>query len=188
MHPRYERFVDEYLIDLNPRRAAIAAGYVGTSKGYPSEKASRLLKRRDVQAALAQRKTSQIKKAEVSASAVLDQLRALSMVDIRSFFDDDGALLPPSQWTTDMGCAVSSFDVVKRNVTSGDGKVDDVFRIRLADKVRALEMLAKHFGLLVDRVDHSGAVVFVHEQPDEPVAIEHAVAVPVPALPEGTRS
>jgi hypothetical protein len=62
-------------------------------------------------------------------------------------------------------------------VTTGDGKTDDVFRVRLADKVRSLEMLAKHFGLLVDRVDHSGAIVFQHEQLDGPVTVE-AVRVP----------
>ena len=41
-------------------------------------------------------------------------------------------------------------------------------------------MLAKHFGLLVDRVDHSGAIVFQHEQMDAPVTVE---AVRVPETP-----
>ena len=105
---------------------------------------------------------------------------------MRAFFTEDGALKPPSQWTEDMGRAVSSFDVVKRNVTSGDGKVDDVFRVRLVDKVRSLEMLAKHFGLLIDRVDHSGAVVFVHEQLDAPVTVESSAgSKPVDELTDG---
>jgi phage terminase small subunit len=172
INPRQQRFVDEYCIDLDGKRAALAAGYVGTFPNYPHEAANRLLRSPLVRAAIASRKEGQLQRSELSASTVLDQLRALSMIDMRDFFDDDGALKPPSRWSVDMGRAVVSFDTVKKNVTSGDGKSDDVFRVRLADKVRSLEMLAKHFGLLVDRVDHSGAIVFQHEQLDVPVTVE----------------
>ena len=183
MTVRQQRFVDEYCIDLDGKRAALVAGYSGSNANYPHEAANRLLRSPVVRAAIARRKEAQLQRAELSASTVLDQLRALSMIDMRDFFDDDGALKPPSRWSVDMGRAVVSFDTVKKNVTSGDGKSDDVFRVRLADKVRSLEMLAKHFGLLVDRVDHSGAIVFQHEQLDTPVTVEHA-AVPAVALPE----
>jgi phage terminase small subunit len=172
INPRQQRFVDEYCIDLDGKRAALAAGYVGTFPNYPNEAATRLLRSPPVREAIASRKEGQLKRAELSASTVLDQLRALSMIDMRDFFDDDGALKPPSRWSVDMGRAVVSFDTVKKNVTSGDGKSDDVFRVRLADKVRSLEMLAKHFGLLVDRLDHSGAIVFQHEQLAVPVTVE----------------
>ena len=177
INPRQQRFVEEYCIDLDGRRAALAAGYVGSYANYPAEAANRLLRNPVVRAELATRKEHQLQRAELSASTVLDQLRALSMIDMRDFFDDDGVLKPPSRWSVDMGRAVVSFDTVKKNVTSGDGKSDDVFRVRLADKVRSLEMLAKHFGLLVDRVDHSGAIVFQHERLDAPVTLE-AVRVP----------
>ena len=177
INPRQQRFVEEYCIDLDGRRAALAAGYVGSYANYPAEAANRLLRNPVVRAELATRKEHQLQRAELSASTVLDQLRALSMIDMRDFFDDDGVLKPPSRWSVDMGRAVVSFDTVKKNVTSGDGKSDDVFRVRLADKVRSLEMLAKHFGLLVDRVDHSGAIVFQHERLDVPVTLE-AVRVP----------
>jgi phage terminase small subunit len=183
INARQQRFVDEYCIDLDGKRAALAAGYVGGNLNYPHEAANRLLRSPVVRAAIARRKEGQLQRAELSASTVLDQLRALSMIDMRDFFDDDGVLKPPSRWSVDMGRAVVSFDTVKKNVTTGDGKSDDVFRVRLADKVRSLEMLAKHFGLLVDRVDHSGAVVFVHEQLETPATVEHA-AVPATALPE----
>jgi phage terminase small subunit len=181
MKASHQRFIDEYLVDLDVARAARAAGYMGSNPSYPTEAGCRLLKRPDIKAALAARKAAQAERADLTAVAVLDQLRALSMVDMRAFFDASGSMKPPSEWTEDMGRAVMSFDVVKRNVTSGDGKVDDVFRVRLADKVRSLEMLAKHFGLLIDRVDHSGAVVFVHEQLDQPTTVT-VESLPLPAL------
>ena len=43
--------------------------------------------------------------------------------------------------------------LAKRNLTSSDGQLDTVYKLRVWDKVRALEMLAKHFALLVDRVE-----------------------------------
>jgi len=50
---------------------------------------------------------------------------------------------------------------VKKNLTAGDGQVDTILKIRLWDKPRALEMLAKHFALLkeVVRVEADEALV-----------------------------
>jgi hypothetical protein len=51
--------------------------------------------------------------------------------------------------------------VVRRNLTSGDGRVEEVHEVRFWDKLRALEALAKHFGLLVERVEHTHTVDLV---------------------------
>jgi phage terminase small subunit len=186
MKASHQRFVNEYLVDLNVARAAKAAGYVGGGKKHQVEAGCKLLKRPDVRAVISERQAAQAERADLTAVAVLDQLRALGMVDMRSFFNASGAMKPPGEWTEDMGRAVSSFDVVKRNITSGDGKTDDVLRVRLNDKVKALEMLAKHFGLLIDRVDHSGAVVFVHEQLDRPTTVTvERLPPPVPEVTSG---
>jgi hypothetical protein len=40
----------------------------------------------------------------------------------------------------------------KKNLTAGDGKTEDVVEVRLWDKTRALESLAKHFGLLKENI------------------------------------
>lgn len=64
--------------------------------------------------------------------------------------------MPPEART-----AVASVKVVKRNVTSDDGRVAEVHEVRFWDKLRALEGLAKHFGLLVERVEVSGSVDLV---------------------------
>jgi hypothetical protein len=57
--------------------------------------------------------------------------------------------------------AVASVRVVKRHLTSGDWRVDETHEVRLCDKVRALEDLEKHFGLLVEKVEHTGGVDLV---------------------------
>jgi hypothetical protein len=63
---------------------------------------------------------------------------------------------------TELRRAVASVKVIKRNLVSGDGKTDEIYEVKFWDKVRALESLAKHFGLLIDRVEVSGSVDLVH--------------------------
>jgi phage terminase small subunit len=169
---RQARFVEAYLADPVGSRAASAAGY---SRG--SEQAMRLLRRPNVRAAIAARQASVMAKTDLTAAKVLETLHSIATMDMRGFYREDGTLKQPQEWTAAQGVGVSSLDVVKRNLTSGDGQVDTVFKVKLCDRVRALESLAKHFGLLVDRVDHSGAIVFQHEQLDGPVTVE-AVRVP----------
>ena len=45
-----------------------------------------------------------------------------------------------------------------KNATAGDGKIDRVLKLRLWDKTKTLNDLARHFALLVDRVEISGDV------------------------------
>jgi hypothetical protein len=73
--------------------------------------------------------------------------------------------------------------VVKRNPPSVGG-VDEVREVRFRDKVRALEALAKHFGLLVERIEHTGSVDLVQRlhaarQRGTPVPAVSAEATPV---------
>jgi len=169
---RQQRFVEAYVTTPVASHAATAAGYKrGDVAG------SRLLKRPEVRAEIASRQATVLAKTDLTAAKVLETLHLIATTDMRDFYTKEGALKQPQEWTRAQGLGVSSLDVVKRNLTSGDGQTDTVFKVKLCDRVRALESLAKHFGLLVDRVDHSGAIVFQHEQLDVPVTVE-AVRVP----------
>jgi phage terminase small subunit len=81
---------------------------------------------------------------------------------VAEIFDAHGNLLHPTRMPREIRTAVSSIKVVKRNLVSGDGKQDEVYEVKFWDKVRALETLAKHFGLLIDKVEHTGSVDLVH--------------------------
>ena len=61
--PKQQRFVDEYLVDLNATQAAIRAGY---SKKTAKEQAARLLTKANVQAELQKRRKKIEKKLEIS--------------------------------------------------------------------------------------------------------------------------
>lgn len=160
MNAKQSAFVAEYLIDLNATQAAIRAGY---SAKVANRIGSRLLSKEDIKAAIAQGKGRQLERADLSAARVLEELRRIAFTDMRGFFDAAGNLKPITELTAEQGAALAGFEVIKKNATAGDGVVDTIHKFKAWDKIRALEALAKHFGLLVDRVEVSVEVNVIEQ-------------------------
>ena len=163
--PKRARFVAEYLVDLNATQAAIRAGY---SPKVANREGARLLSNVDIAALISEGKAKQLAAANLTAQRVLEEIRRLSFSDLRALFDEKGNLRPIQDLTAEQAACIASLEVVKKNLTAGDGQIDTVVKLRVWDKTRSLEMLAKHFGLLEERVQHSGEIKFIHELPDEP--------------------
>jgi phage terminase small subunit len=87
---------------------------------------------------------------------VLEELRRLAFTDIRTFFDADGNLKPVQDLDDDQAACLASREVIIKNAKAGDGPTVEIHKIKLWDKMRALELLAKHFGLLTERLEVSG--------------------------------
>ena len=168
-------FVSEYLVDRNGTRAAIRAGY---SPHSAHDTAHTLLNKAEIQIELQRAEALQFARAELTTGRILEELRRLATIDGRSFFNEDGSLKRPTEWSAEQGACVASFDVIVKNAAAGDGHTDTVARVKLWDKSKALEMLSKHLGLLIERVEHQGAlqVSWLREE----VAID---VTPVKALP-----
>jgi len=161
--PKQARFVAEYLVDLNAAQAAIRAGYSPkTAESYGPQ----ALRNPQVASAVAAGKARQLDQADLSAARVLEELRRLAFADPRALFDANGNLKPIQDLDAATASTIASFEVIKKNAAAGDGVVDTVHKIRTVDKTKALDSLAKHFGLLIERIDHSGALVIKHELPD----------------------
>lgn len=94
----------------------------------------------------------------IDPDRALREMARLAYSDIREVIDAKGGILPIHQWPKELAAAVSSVEVLKRNVASGDGHTDDVLKVRLWDKPKNLEMIGKHLGLFIEKVEHSGAV------------------------------
>jgi hypothetical protein len=58
----------------------------------------------------------------------------------------------------DEAACLAAVEVTKKNLTAGDGEIDTVLKVKIWDKPRSLEMLAKHFALLTERIEHSGQI------------------------------
>jgi uncharacterized protein (DUF2267 family) len=50
---------------------------------------------------------------------------------------------------------LAGLEVIIKNARTGDGVTDTIHKIKLWDKTRALEALAKHFGLVRERLEVS---------------------------------
>lgn len=103
---KMQRFVDEYLEDLNATQAVLRAGYKMTEKAAAVQ-GTRLLRKANVQEALREAREARQSKLTVNAAWVLEQIAQIAK-------DEDTAT---------------------------------------RDRLKALEMLSKHFGLLEKQTD-----------------------------------
>jgi phage terminase small subunit len=148
--PKQARFVAEYLVDLNATQAAIRAGYSAESANVNGP---RLLVNAGISEAIRIGKANQLAAADLSAARVLEELRRVALLDPGAFWHADGTLKAIVDLPPDVRSGLAGYEVVIKNVAAGDGQQDTVHKIKFWDKVRSLEILAKHFGLLVEKIE-----------------------------------
>lgn len=95
---------------------------------------------------------------EASAERTKLEMATLAYSNLGDFQNPDGTWKGLHELTREQAACVKSVKIVKRNVEAGDGHTDTVYELQLWDKPKALEMLAKHFGLLIEKMEHSGAL------------------------------
>ncbi len=145
---KQKRFVEEYLIDLNATAAAIRAGYSEKSAGQIGEQN---LKKLEIQNAIDEAMQKRSEKTNITAERVLAELAKVAFGDIRTLFDDAGNLKPMSEMPDESVAMIASFDT---SVIKSDSDEPEIIKkIKLSDKLRALEMLGKHLKLFTDKVD-----------------------------------
>lgn len=147
------KFAMEYVQCGDGQKAAIAAGY---SKPTAKFIAQKILTRPHVLAFIDQHLTKIEKRYAIDAATILKELARVSLADPRNLFDADGNVKPVTEWSADDAACISQVEIVKRNVFAGDGKMDTIMKIRLWDKPKSLEILAKHLGLLTERLEIRG--------------------------------
>ncbi len=131
MTPRQQKFVQEYLIDLNAKRAAIRAGY---SPKTAQEQASRLLSNVKVQNAIA---------------AFMDNMTASNIADIQEIMEHLTAVMR-GEVTEEVLILVGNG--VQEITTK---------QVSAKDRIRAAELLGKRYGLFSDKVNIDGLVPVV---------------------------
>lgn len=156
--PKQQRFVSEYLVDLNATQAAIRAGY---SSKRADQAGYQLLRNSGVAAAVSAGKAKQLGTAELSAARVLEEMRRIAFVDMRSFFDEGGNLKPIHELTEEQGSALAALEVIIKNAQAGDGHTDMIHKFKVWDKSKTLELLGKHFNLFKDDAHMTGTFELV---------------------------
>lgn len=148
--PKQALFVSEIAVDGNATAAAKRAGY---SAKTATEQATRLLSNVYVAEAVAKRQAKRLERNEVSADRVIQGLARAAFYDPLRAFDATGNLLPLHEIDDDTRAAL----IVE--VTQGvdqEGNPYQTRKVRFADKLQALDKLARNLGLFQDKLKISG--------------------------------
>ncbi|WP_421547374.1 terminase small subunit [Pseudomonas sp. QD4] len=152
---KQQRFVDEYLIDLNATQAAIRAGY---SAKTADQQASRLLTNVKVREYLAQRQTDRAQRTEITQDMVLKELAKIGFSDIRKVVRwgetqvrmVDGEGDEPEDMVPYHGLALIDSDEVDDATAAAIAEVSqgrDGLKVKLHDKKGALVDIGRHLGM-----------------------------------------
>lgn len=158
--PKQERFIEEYLIDLNATQAAIRAGF---SARTAEQIGHQLLQKTSVAEAVAKAKAERSARTGLTADRVLEELAAIGFARMTDFVEwGDGAemTLRPSYTLTDHQAAAIAQVVEAEKFVKSLGKGEQLMSrertIKLHDKLGTLKLLGQHVGLFADRVEHTG--------------------------------
>lgn len=140
--PKQKRFVAEYLIDLNATAAARRAGY---SAKTADRIGPELLGKTCVSEAIQQEIQEREKRTEITQDMVLRETAKLAFFDIRKMFDKNGKPLDISELDADTAAALVGLDV--QDISDSDGNyIGFAKKYKMADKLKALELLGRHLG------------------------------------------
>ena len=156
--PKQQRFVDEYLADLNATQAAIRAGY---SPKTASQQSARLLGNVKVQQAVAEGQKAIRNKLDVSAERVILELARIAFADMRKAarWGDAVVLVPSDEIDDDTAAAVAEVTQTAHGP-----------KVKLFDKRSALVDLGRHLGMFTDKVDVTTGGEPIREHSDRDIA------------------
>lgn len=152
--PKQRAFVAEYLVDLCAAKAAIRAGF---SARNASRIGAELLGKTHVAAEIAAAMKARSQRTEITQDRVLRELARIGFLDIRRAFNPDGSLKPLDQLDDDTTAAVAGIEVSEMRDSDGV-VVGHVKKIKLAEKIAALEKIGRHLGMWNDRPKIGGDV------------------------------
>ncbi len=144
MTPKQQRFVEEFLVDLNASAAARRAGYSVRTAEWMGP---RLVTKSHVAAEIASAQAQRAERTKIDADWVLRTLAEEKGADLAELLDDRGCVRPVSEWPL----------VFRRGVVVGiesfeeyEGRGDErravgmVRKIKLTDRVKHLELIGRH--------------------------------------------
>jgi phage terminase small subunit len=109
---------------------AAAAVRTGCSPKTADRQAYALLRRPEISKIVGAAEKQRLEANKVSATRVIEENRRIGFNDPRRFIDASGNLKPITEWTEEMAASVASIEVVRKNVTTGDGHTDTVVKLR----------------------------------------------------------
>lgn len=164
LNPNQQRFVEEYLIDLNATQAAIRAGYEAKNADVTGP---RLLGHVGVGKAIADAMAERSVRTRVTADRVLTELARIGFGDIRHVVnwrantcetgkqDEEG--VPETRSFNEVELVGS--DIIDHDAAAAIAEIsqtkDGGLKVKMHNKVAALQEMGRHLGV-AQRHEHSG--------------------------------
>lgn len=141
---KQKKFVEEYLIDLNATQSAIRAGY---SPKTANEQGARLLANVSIQEAISKAMAERSRRTGINQDRIVQELARIAFVKITDVVDPDGEINTNAS-DDDLAC-IESYKVENSDSVNGSSSKREV---KLASKIKALELLGKHVGMWNDKI------------------------------------
>jgi phage terminase small subunit len=165
--PKQQRFVEEYLIDLNATQAAIRAGY---SSKTAMEQGYQLLRKTSVAGAIAEAQAELARRTEITQEKVLAELAKIGFADMRKLLRWTGNLPKMDETTAEqtgeVEISVANFvqlfdsDQLDDDIAAAISEIsqtkDGALKVKLHDKQAALVAIGRHLGMFKDKIEHTG--------------------------------
>lgn len=153
LNPRQQRFCQEYIVDLNGTQAAIRAGYKEKNAAVV---ASQNLNKLNIQDKIQELQIERSKRTEITADDVIKELAKLgfsNMMDYITTQPDGSCFTDLSKLTRDQSAAISEITTDEYVEGRGeDSRLIKKIKLKLHDKVSALEKIGRHLGMFTDKL------------------------------------
>lgn len=159
---KQQMFILEYLVDLNASGAARRAGYSPKSAFRAGQEN---MQKPAIKAAITAAMAERAKRVNVTGDRVVQELALIGFANMADFIrvDESGMVQAlPFETLADGQSRIVKKVKDKRVIRStkgsednpdGDQILDATFEFELCDKVKSLELLARHLGLLHDKTE-----------------------------------
>lgn len=145
LNAKQQRFVEEYLIDLNATQAAIRCGY---SERTAYSQGQRLLKDVEIGAAVEKAIAARSERTRVDAEWLLTRLADEAQADVADLYDANGHLKPvtewPLIWRQGLVAGVETVREKSGENERGEPEYSTIHKVKLSDRTRRLELIGKH--------------------------------------------
>lgn len=150
---KQERFIKEYLIDLNATQAAKRAGY---SEKTAQEIGSQNLSKVIIQTAIQKAQRERHERLQIDADYVLNRHVEIDQMDVADIFDDDGSMLSVLNWPKCWRTTISGIDISEMvNASDNEVIISVLKKIKWPDKLRNIELLGKHISIQAYSNNHT---------------------------------
>jgi phage terminase small subunit len=145
LSPQELVFIEEYLVDMNPREAAVRAGF---KPGQARKHANALLEKQHVQEAIEAAVTARIRRLHLSQDRVLEEYARLAFSNIGDYVDWNAGHITvraKNEITLDKRAAI-------QEITETTNREGTQIKLKLYDKKQALDAIAKHMGMFNEKL------------------------------------